>query len=66
MALLDKVGSLSIQTRAEELVAAAEVKNCVGSERDGVKNCKMEHSVRGISTQPDGTGKRKNQTLPLN
>jgi hypothetical protein len=45
MALLDKVGSLSIQTRAEELVAMAEVKNCVASERDEVKNCKKEHSA---------------------
>jgi hypothetical protein len=45
MALLDKVGSLSIQTRAEELVAAAEVKNCGGAERTGVKNCKKEHSA---------------------
>jgi hypothetical protein len=41
MALLDNVGSLSVQTRAEELVAAAEVKNCGGSEREKVKNCKM-------------------------
>jgi hypothetical protein len=34
------VGSLSIQTHAEELVAAAEVKNCGRSERARVKNCK--------------------------
>jgi hypothetical protein len=45
MALLDMVGSLQIQTRVEELVAAAEVKNCVGSERDDVKNCKRRREI---------------------
>jgi hypothetical protein len=40
MALLDIVGSLLIQTRTEELVAVAEVKNCVAAERDEVKNCR--------------------------
>jgi hypothetical protein len=42
MALLDMVGSLQIQTRVEELVAAAEVKNCVAPERDEVKNCNRQ------------------------
>jgi hypothetical protein len=40
MALLDMVGSLLIQTRTEELVALADVKNCGAPERDEVKNCK--------------------------
>jgi hypothetical protein len=44
MALL-KVGSLQIQTRAGEVVAPAEVKNCGLLERAKVKNCKMEHSA---------------------
>jgi hypothetical protein len=60
MALLDKVGSLQIQTRAGEVVAPAEVKNCGLLERAEVKNCKMEHSA--LSTQkfsPMGAGKRQ-------
>ena len=43
--LLDKVGSLSIQTRAGEVVALAGVKNCGLSERTGVKNCKKEKTL---------------------
>jgi hypothetical protein len=42
MVLLLKVGSLSVQTRAEEVVAMAGVKNCGLSERNEVKNCKWQ------------------------
>jgi len=43
------MGSLQIQTRAEELVAVAEVKNCVAPERDKVKNCKRQEKIARIA-----------------
>lgn len=45
MALLNKVGSLPIQTRAGEVVALVDVKNCGESETDDVKKCRGRHSA---------------------
>ena len=59
------MGSLSIQTRAEEVVAMAEVKNCGLSERTRVKNCKRASSPLISTDNTDLRGLEKAKTLPL-